>query len=159
MKDDETSQHVQSGSDSSVSESQSIYNPKRNISSNKPSAHMPRTQSEFYMPLITESYYRAKGLDVPQYILDISGRVINLRQDIINKKTYNQMVDALRAYLSIDNNLAKLENNYRIDKQPNLNSEGHIKGTEQENILSIVNLGGLSLQIMLEQAIQIHYLS
>jgi len=137
-----------------------VYNPRRNISSNRPPASMPRTQSGFYMPLITEAYYRAKGLAVPQYILDISGRVINLRQDIINQDTYNQMVNALTAYLRVDENLAKLEYNYRIERrQPNVNSEGHIPGAEQEDLLSVVNLGGLSLQIMLEQAIQIHYLS
>jgi hypothetical protein len=135
------------------------YNPRRNISSNLPPASMPRTQSVFYMPIITEAYYRAKGLAVPQHILDISGRVINLRQSLINQNNYNLMIEALTAYLRAGDNLVKLEYNYRNDRQPNVNNEGHIAAREQEDLLEIVNLRGMSLQLLLEQAIQIHYLS
>lgn len=139
--------------------SEPTYNPRRNISSNLPPASMPRTQSVFYMPIITEAYYRARDLAVPQHILDISGRVINLRQSLINQNTYNLMVEALTAYLREGENLVKLEYNYRNDTQPNVGNEGHINGREQEDLLAIVNLGGMSLQLLLEQAIQMHYLS
>ena len=139
--------------------SRATYNPRRNISSNLPPASMPRTQSVFYMPIITEAYYRAKGLAVPQHILDISGRVINLRQSLINQNNYNLMIEALTAYLRAGDNLVKLEYNYRNDRQPNVNKEGHIAAREQEDLLTIVNLRGMSLQLLLEQAIQIHYLS
>ena len=139
--------------------SEPTYNPRRNISSNLPPASMPGTQSVFYMPIITEAYYRAKGLAVPQHILDISGRVINLRQSLINQNTYNLMIEALTAYLRAGDNLVKLEYNYRNDRQPNVENEGHIDGREQEDLLAIVNLGGMSLQLLLEQAIQMHYLS
>jgi hypothetical protein len=141
------------------SESRLTYNSIRNISSNLPPDLMPRTQSGFYMPIITEAYYRAKGLAVPQHILNISGRVINLRQNVINQNTYNKMVEALTAYLREGDNLVKLEYNYRNDKQPNVNNEGHINAREQEDLLAVVNIGGMSLHLLLDHAIQMHYLS
>lgn len=136
---------------------ESSYNPNRNSNGVVLPAQMPGTQSGFYMPLISEAYYIASGQAVPQFILNQSGMVTGLPG--ISAARYNNMVQALVNYLQIDGNLAQLHSQYEADNRrfPTANNVGHISGNNQETLLGAVNLGGMSLQLILEQAIGLHY--
>ena len=149
--------NVSSTGQSNSSTSVSSYQPERNSDGVVLPAQMPGTQSGFYMPLISEAYYIASGQAVPQFILNQSGMVTGLPG--ISAARYNNMVQALVNYLQIDGNLAQLHSQYEADNRrfPAANNVGHISGNNQETLLGAVNLGGMSLQLILEQAIGLHY--
>ena len=136
---------------------ESSYNPNRNSNGVVLPAQMPVTQSGFYMPLISEAYYIASGQAVPQFILNQSGMVTGLPG--ISAARYNNMVQSLVNYLQIDGNLARLQAQYAEpgETQPSDNNDGHISGPNQEALLGAVNLGEMSLQLILEQAIGLQY--
>lgn len=147
--------HVSSSGQSNSSTSVSSYQPERNSDGVVIPQQMPGTQSVFYMPLISEAYYIARGQAVPQFILNQSAMVTGLPG--ISIARYNNMVQALVNYLQIDGNLARLQAQYEADRSPSDNNVGHITGNNQETLLGAVNLGGMSLQLILEQAIGLHY--
>ena len=136
---------------------ESSYNPNRNSNGVVLPAQMPGTQSGFYMPLISEAYYIASGQAVPQFILNLSGRVTGLPG--ISVARYNNMVQSLVNYLQIDGNLARLQAQYAEpgETQPSDNNDGHISGPNQDALLGAVYLGEMSLQLILEYAIGLHY--
>lgn len=147
--------HVSSTGQSNSSTSVSTYQPERNSDGVVIPQQMPGTQSAFYMPLISEAYYIARGQAVPQYILNQSAIVTGLPG--ISIERYNNMVQVLVNYLQIDGNLVRLQAQYQADRSPSDNNVGHISGNNQENLLGAVNLGDMSLQLILEQAIGLHY--
>jgi len=147
--------HVSSSGQSNSSTSVSSYQPERNSEGVVIPQQMPGTQSVFYMPLISEAYYIARGQAVPQFILNQSAMVTGLPG--ISIARYNNMVQALVNYLQIDGNLARLQAQYEADRSPSDNNVGHITGNNQETLLGAVNLGGMSLQLILEQAIGLYY--
>ena len=113
---------------------------------NKPDIKWHATQSYYFMPLITEAYYRAQGKDVPQEILNMSGRITGLpvtgpisMPEIVDKskvdELYEDFVLAIIKYLLKDGNLDKLTKEYKKDRKPTENSPGHINGKKQEEIL------------------------
>ena len=134
------------------------YNPPRNIRDIRPPEKMQPSQSIFYMPLISEAYYLARGLQVPQLILNEGGRIINLGGDI-SLESYNGMVNALSNYLLLNDNINLLTQDYVNDanKHPTDMSTGHIKGDRQEYWLSVVKYNEMSLQLILEFAIGVYY--
>ena len=109
------------------------------------------------MPLISEAYFKAKDEIVPQKILNLSGRILNLRQDEINQNKYNIMIQKLEEYLRQGDNLDRLNQQFLLDSFPNSQNEGHIDGIEQERILSAVYLDDYTLKDILDLAIQINY--
>ena len=132
------------------------YNPPRNIIGIRPPDVIPATQSQFYMPLISEAYYLARRLQVPQLILNEGGRVINLG-DTISQATYNRMVTAVADHLRQDDNIGLLTRKYNRDTHPTDHSVGHIDGISQVKLFEDVDFEGLPLVIKLETAIQLRY--
>jgi len=136
---------------------QPAYNPSRNPGINRAPPTIPGTQSQFYMPLISEAYYLAREQPVPQQILDAGCGVINLG-DIISPATYNRMVTALADHLRQNGNIALLTRDYELDNHfPTDHSVGHIDGDAQEALLERPIFEGLPLVIKLEAAIVTHY--
>lgn len=119
-----------------------VRNPKKD--SHKPAKSWHGTQSYYYMPLITEAYYRAKNIPVSQEILNMSGRItllpnrglINVDDKYNTDEGYEEIIQRIIAYLKKSNNLNKLEQLYNQDNKPSGNNEGHIKGDEQVRILT-----------------------
>ena len=132
------------------------YNPPRNIRDIRPPEKMQPSQSIFYMPLISEAYYLARGLQVPQIILNEGGRIINLGGDI-SLESYNGMVNALSNFLLLNDNINLLTQDYVNDIRPTDISTGHIKDDRQEYWLSVVKYNEMSLQLILEFAIGVYY--
>ena len=134
------------------------YNPPRNIIGIRPPDVIPATQSQFYMPLISEAYYLAREQPVPQQILDAGCGVINLG-DIISPATYNRMVTTLADHLRQNGNIDLLTQDYVLDNRhfPTDHSVGHIDGEAQVELLERPIFEGLPLVIKLERAIQDHY--
>jgi hypothetical protein len=108
------------------------------------------------MPLISEAYYLARGLQVPQLILNEGGRVINLG-DSISQATYNRMVTAVADYLRQDGNIDLLTRTYDRDTHPTDQLVGHIDGISQVKLFESVEFEGLPLVIKLETAIHLRY--
>ena len=137
---------------------QPAYNPSRNPGINRAPPIMPETQSPFYMPLISEAYYLARGLQVPQPILDAGCGVINLGV-IISPATYNRMVTTLADHLRQNGNIDLLTQDYVLDNRhfPTDHSVGHIDGEAQVRLLERPIFEGLPLVVKLERAIQVHY--
>ena len=135
---------------------QPAYNPSRNPGINRAPPTMPDTQSPFYMPLISEAYYLARGLQVPQSILDAGCGVINLNSGI-SQVIYNRMVTALVDHLRQNDNIGLLTIEYNRDAPPTDHSAGHIDGPAQVELLERPIFEGLPLVIKLETAIQTHY--
>ena len=137
-----------------------VRNPHK--SNHKPASTWHETQSYYYMPLITEAYYRAQGKNVPQEILNMSGRVTLLRRnseyDIIvipkyyTDEGYEELVQSIIKYLKQSDNLNKLHKYYEQDKKPNGNYEGHISGPKQVEILE-----GAGITFIVESMIRIHF--
>ena len=136
-----------------------VRNPNKD--KHKPAGVWNGTQSYYYMPLITEAYYRAQGKDVPQEILNMSGRITLLKRkpnfdyiappEYYTNEGYEKLVQAIIAYLK-DGNLGKLEIEYKNDRKPTENSPGHIAGNRQQDIL-----GGAGIEFIVESMIQIHF--
>jgi len=122
-----------------------------------PPPSMPKTMSQFYMPLITEAYYLAGYRVVPPGILNRGGRIINLGH--INEDQYNQMVVSLSEYLLVDSRRDLLTEWYNAPRQtpPNDNASGHISADNQETILNGAHLDGKNLREILDNAIVRHY--
>jgi hypothetical protein len=129
---------------------------------NKPAPTWLETQSYYYMPLITEAYYRAQGKDVPQIILNMSGRItlltskpdsiIKIEPKYYTNEGYEEFVQKIIAYLLKDGNLEKLKGYYREDNEPKGNSVGHINGESQVEILE-----GAHIAFTVELMIRIHF--
>jgi len=139
-------------------------NPQRDISGVLPPANPPANghHSAFYMPPITEAFYRARGLAVPQHILNQSGILVGLPN--ITQQVYNQIVQDLVNYLGQGNNLQNLTNQFNMDRNPTNNNVGHISANNQEQLLGAVQStiphpysGQTTLQIFLESEIGIFY--
>jgi len=132
------------------------YNPDRNIIGiNPPLAALP-TQSIFYMPLITEAYYLARDMPVPQEILNQGGLIINLGN--ISREDYNRMVTLLSHHLRQNGNIALLNQHYGADAPPSPTRVGHILDVNQESWLDNVTYDDwITLKILLDTAIGAHY--
>ena len=109
-----------------------------------PKKEIQPTQSYYYMPIITEAYYVAKGEVVPQEILNMSGRITRLPKngfiDVVDFN-YDSIIEAVVNYLLIDGKLTDLEQHYSLDTKPTANNVGHISGNKQEEILNGSNVG------------------
>ncbi len=132
------------------------YNPDRNIIGiNLPPA-VPPTQSIFYMPLITEAYYLARDMLVPQEILNQGGFIIKLGN--ISREDYNRMVTLLSHHLRQNGNIALLNQHYGDDIPPSPTRVGHISAVNQESWLdSVMYDDWITLKILLDAAIGTHY--
>ena len=135
---------------------QPAYNPLRNIIGIRPPDVIPDAQSQFYMPLISEAYYLARMLQVPQLILNEGGRVINLNRGI-SQVIYNRMVTALTNHLRRNDNIGLLTIKYNNDTHPTDHSVGHIDGDSQEALLKRVTFENMTLALRLEFAIGQYY--
>jgi hypothetical protein len=135
---------------------QPAYNPLRNIIGIRPPDVIPAAQSQFYMPLISEAYYLARMLQVPQLILNEGGRVINLNRGI-SQVIYNRMVTALANHLRRNDNIGLLTIKYNNDTHPTDHSVGHIDGDSQEALLKRVMFENMTLALRLEFAIGQYY--
>jgi len=101
-------------------------------------AQMPRTQSAFYMPLITHAYFIVKGLVIQKFISESTGFVQQLKE--LNNNRYMAFLNAVINLLKSDGKLlAKLDEAYKKDSYPT-NSVGHIPGDFQEEILEKSNI-------------------
>jgi len=160
---------IYDASESGIQETTSSYNPERYITSIKIPIDKPHTQSVFYMPPIAEAFYIAKGVSVPQVILNAGGIILGLglknnpTHKLINKNQYNLMIEAIVQYLKQANNLFKLENQFMMDRYPSKDS-GHISGKDQEILLNNIIIPGIQMfggsvnaQIFLESAITQQY--
>ncbi len=137
-----------------------VRNPTKD--NHKPAKSWHGTQSYYYMPLITEAYYRAKNIPVPQEILNMSGRITLLKRNPIydslidikyyTNEGYEEIIQKIIAYLNKDNNLNKLESFYSQDTNPIGNNEGHINGDNQVEILQ-----GAGIIFIIESMIEINF--
>ena len=126
----------------------------------KPAKSWQVTQSYYYMPLITEAFYRAIKQIVPQEILDMSGRITLLHHKNNNfvilkyysDKGYEELVQKIIVYLEIPCNLDKLKRYYKADEAPSGDSAGHIYGDKQVEILE-----GAEIVFIVETMIRIHF--
>ena len=127
----------------------------------QPAATLPETQSEFFMPIISEAYHIAKGNNVPDQIIKETGRIIKLKG--MNEPIYIIMRDAVVEYLKIPANLANLEKFYNADGGLPASGSSHIKAEEQENILQAIldpsSDFGLDVHATLSAYIGEHYAS
>jgi len=147
--------NVSSTGQSNSSTSVSSYQPERISDGVVIPQQIPETMSSFYMPLISEAYYIARGEAVPQHILNQSAMVTGLPQ--ISIARYNNMVQVLVNYLQIDGNLAVLHGQYQADTFPSDNNVGHISAENQESLLDSVNIDGITLKEFIDQKIGLRY--
>jgi len=97
---------------------------------------LPKTQSFFYMPIITYSYYQACKYDIPVILLDSLQTLKNLTN--ITEEILIAMCNSVTKYLLCDNNnLLMLKKYYDLDSRIDVNNPcvGHINGNYQEKIL------------------------
>ena len=97
--------------------------------------HAPKTQSFYYMPLLTHAYYMVKKIEMTEILKNFIKSIKQL--PLLIEERYTSILDGIVYCLkhNDENYIDMMEKSYRSDKPHNEHNIGHISGELQEKIL------------------------